>query len=601
MSEVNGNFTVEQGNFRTASACYNGGSVGEKEERVGHCPHASMNRLSVLLLVTLLAVCAAVFPALAYLQSTGVTAVATVQANIRAIPDVAGDLVGQTTAGIRYNILGRAELVPWYLLADPTTGDPLGWVFAELLVVQGDAAGLPVSTVEIGATGFTPETTGTPGAPQDGAQATQSAPPTPTLVAAVTGTVLGEINVRYGPGTTYPRIGVAFAGEQFRILTTHTQLPWVEVEYAAAPEGRAWVAVDLIEVQGDLSTLPSTSATQFNQPTLTPTPSVVQPAAGLLATPAPLSPRFRALGEQVWRLMLDAKFDPATSRMGSAFLMDLQTGEAFTFGNDIAFSGMSLTKIIIMTRWYLDREMPANNDEAVTIAEAMICSENISTNELLADIGGGNPFNGAIEVTNFLQDLGIAQTFLTAPYANDPFITPQAAIAPQTTADQRSAEPDPFNQITVDELGGFLASLYQCAYQDSGALLETFPDQITPRECRHVLRAMSDNKIDALFESGVPEDTRIAHKHGWISDTHGDAGIVFTPGGDFALVTVVHNPEWMDANESFPLMAEVSRAAWNYFNPDAQVEEIRFGVGVEECFLLGNPLIQELQSSTFDG
>jgi beta-lactamase class A len=298
--------------------------------------------------------------------------------------------------------------------------------------------------------------------------------------------------------------------------------------------------------------------------------------------------------------MLDAEFDPATSRMGAAFLMDLQTGEAFTFGNDIAFSGMSLTKIAIMTRWYLDREAPANNDEAVTLAEAMICSENISTNELLADIGGGNPFTGAIEVTNFLQDLGIANTFLTAPYANDPFITPQPAIIPQTNADQRRAEPDPYNQATVDELGGFLASLYECAYESSGALIETFPDRITPRECRQVLRAMSDNRIDALFESGVPRGTRIAHKHGWISDTHGDAGIIFTPGGDFALVTIVHNPVWMDANESFPLMAEISRAAWNYYNPDDPVDEIRFGVGVEECHLLGNPLIQELQSSTFD-
>src|SRR5690606_3035383 len=133
----------------------------------------------------------------------------------------------------------------------------------------------------------------------------------------------------------------------------------------------------------------------------------------------------------------------------------------------------------------------------VTIAEAMICSENISTNELLADIGGGNPFNGAIEVTNFLQDMGIANTFLTAPYANDPFVTPQAAIAPQTNADQHRAEPDPFNQATVDELGGFLASLYQCAYQDSGALIDTFGGRIAPRECRQVLRAMSDNRIDA--------------------------------------------------------------------------------------------------------
>lgn len=566
-----------------------------------------MKKLHIALLLALVAICAAVFPALAYFQSTGVTAEAIVQANLRSIPDVSGELVGEISAGTRYPVLGRSEFFPWYLLANPSNGEPMGWVFAELVVIQGTAETLPVSTAEVSASGAAPVASASPDAAANADAATSAdpamtptAPATPTIAAAVTGTILGEINVRYGPGTEYPRVGVANAGEQFSIVTTHTQLPWVEIDYPASPNGRAWVAVDLIEVQGNLAALPSISNTSFNLPTLTPTNSPVTTSAGLMSTPVPVSGGFRALGEQLWNLWISNQFDPATSRQGAFFLMDLQTGEAISLGADTAFSGMSLNKIAIMIRWYLDRELPADNDEAITIAEAMICSENISTNELLSDIGNGNPFNGAIEVTNFLQDLGIAQTFLTAPYANDPFITPQAAIAPQTTADQRSTNPDPFNQVTVDDMGGLLASLYQCAFEENGPLIDTFGGRIAPRECRQVVRAMSDNRIDALFESGVPENTQIAHKHGWISDTHGDAGIVFTPGGDFVLVTVVHNPSWMDANTSFPLMAEASRAAWNYFNPTDPYPEIRFGVGIEECFLLGNPLIQELQSSVLD-
>src|SRR5690606_15950696 len=151
--------------------------------------------------------------------------------------------------------------------------------------------------------------------------------------------------------------------------------------------------------------------------------------------------------------MQDAGFELGTSRPGAFFLMDLQTGEAITFGNDVAFSGMSLTKIAILARLYGLLDQPPDNDMAVTITEAMICSENISTNRMLSVIGDGSPFRGAREVTAFLQQLGLEHTFLTAPYANDPFITPEAASAPSTTADQRSAEPDPYNQMTVDEMG----------------------------------------------------------------------------------------------------------------------------------------------------
>ena len=47
---------------------------------------------------------------------------------------------------------------------------------------------------------------------------------------------------------------------------------------------------------------------------------------------------------------------------------------------------------------------------------------------------------------------------------------------------------------------------------------------------------MAQNKIGSLLEEGVPQETAVAHRHGWISDTHGDAGIVFTPEGNYVIV-----------------------------------------------------------------
>jgi hypothetical protein len=67
------------------------------------------------------------------------------------------------------------------------------------------------------------------------------------------------------------------------------------------------------------------------------------------------------------------------------------------------------------------------------------------------------------------------------------------------------------------------------------------------------------------------------------------------------LVTIVHNPVWMDYSESFPLLGEISRTVFNYYKPDAPVAEIRPGDGAEQCHLLGNPLIEDLTSRTFEG
>src|SRR5690606_35724797 len=140
----------------------------------------------------------------------------------------------------------------------------------------------------------------------------------------------------------YPRVGVGRVGEQYEITAWHTQLPWLQIRYPDSPNGYAWVAQDLLEVTGDVFSLTAISQMNFNLPTLTPTQPVLQSGAILGGTPVPLSPEFSALGSQLWDVLLSNGFDPATSRFGALFLMDLQTGEALVFGPEYAFSGTSI-------------------------------------------------------------------------------------------------------------------------------------------------------------------------------------------------------------------------------------------------------------------
>jgi hypothetical protein len=67
---------------------------------------------------------------------------------------------------------------------------------------------------------------------------------------------------------------------------------------------------------------------------------------------------------------------------------------------------------------------------------------------------------------------------------------------------------------------------------------------------------------------------RVSHKHGWSFNEHGDAGIVYSPGGDYVIYTLLAQPEndWLMSEYSFPILREISRSAYNYFNPDEPYE-----------------------------
>lgn len=561
------------------------------------------------IMITLALVGLLALTALAAAQGSPPTAEALGQANLRAVPDVASDQVGEIRAGTRYPIVGRSELYPWFLLGDAASGQPLGWVFADLVQVQGSLAAVPFSTLAVD-----PAAPPTAAAPPVGVAVPTNAAgplpspspsPSPTLNAAVSGLVQGEVNVRFGPGVEYPRIGVGQAGQRYEITGWHTQLPWLQIRFPDAPNGYGWVASDLLAVEGDLFSLPAITQTRFNLPTLTPTPPAVAAQTAPGAEPVALSPAFAALGSQLWDLVLRSGFDPLTSRFGALFVMDLQTGEAFSFGSEYAFSGTSITKIAILARLYAALNAPPAPRLAVDIANTMICSENVATNRLLDTIGGGSDYEGAWAVTAFLRQLGLQKTFLTTPYAipgATPAPPPAPIPLPTTPADQLKASPDPSNQLTVDEMGWLLADIYRCAYRGDGALLEQFPGQYEPRECRQMLHVMSSNTVDALLKAGVPADTRVAHKHGWINDTHGNAAVFFTPGGDYVITMMLYQPEWLNFTESLPVIAEASRLVYNYFNPAAPMLAIRDGFIPEAptCNFAGTPLIDDLVASTFD-
>jgi hypothetical protein len=179
-----------------------------------------------------------------------------------------------------------------------------------------------------------------------------------------------------------------------------------------------------------------------------------------------------------------------------------------------------------------------------------------------------DPVFGPIRVTDTLRELGFENTFMAgyfflgAPRLRD-YVTP---------ANQRpdlSTAPDRYNQTTASEIGMLLGDLYACG-QGGGALLAAFPGEITADECRKMLDLLAQNRIGVLIEAGVPDGTRVAHKHGWTDSPltwAADAGIVYSPAGDYVLTMYLWNDRDMIWEPTSGLMADLSRSVYNYFNP----------------------------------
>ena len=83
------------------------------------------------------------------------------------------------------------------------------------------------------------------------------------------------------------------------------------------------------------------------------------------------------------------------------------------------------------------------------------------------------------------------------------------------------------------------------------------------------------NKLPVLLTAGIPDGTRIAHKHGWVTyngviNAIGDAGIIYIPGRELCSGGVPTPSRPACLGSSFSIgFGIIAAAVYNYFNlPD---------------------------------
>jgi beta-lactamase class A len=279
------------------------------------------------------------------------------------------------------------------------------------------------------------------------------------------------------------------------------------------------------------------------------------------------------------RVLLEQTIDiSGFEGIADVYLLDLQNaqeihfarreGESIPVEPDIAFTASSIIKVPIMTSVF-SRAADNLDPESQRLLGEMITKSGNETADWLMD-RIIDPERAPLEVSSDMASLGLENTFLAGYFSlGAPLL--QAFETPANSRADINTDPDPYSQTTATDTGMLLADIYQCSQTGGGSLNAVFPGEITQAECQTMISLLVNNKLPSLLTAGVPEGTQIAHKHGWVStngiiNTIGDAGIIYTPGGNYVLVVFLNHPDQLVWEPASALIANLSKAVYNYYN-----------------------------------
>lgn len=177
--------------------------------------------------------------------------------------------------GTTLTITGRSADGGWYAayLADGTAG----WAAASQVRVFGDAAGLevvqdslgPVAVATLIAQASLPQqpfaTAAATPSPANGASAGTAPQPDapPSLTGPAVTVVVEGANVRAGPGTDFPVVGLLYANDRAALLGRSQAGDWLHVRL---PDSLGWIFAPLVETSLPIADLPVVDPPPADEP-----------------------------------------------------------------------------------------------------------------------------------------------------------------------------------------------------------------------------------------------------------------------------------------------------------------------------------------------
>jgi hypothetical protein len=250
-------------------------------------------------------------------------------------------------------------------------------------------------------------------------------------------------------------------------------------------------------------------------------------------------------------------------RIAGVYLKDLRTGQEYALNGDVAFSAGGWLRLAIALEAYrvTDGPLPAPAQNALT---AMLADGSAArADDVLLGIGRGDAMAGVDQVNALLKKAGLASTFIAQPPGSG--APPPAVVTPANSRADVSTDPDPVAQSTPTEIGLLLEMVEQCR-AGTGALVLAFAGQFGTDKCAQYQDLVAAQRIGALIKAVAPDATVIG-RQSWDDNTHGDAALVRSPGGDYLLTVVLHSAGGLNWADTSSIIQDIARAAYSFFNP----------------------------------
>ncbi len=248
---------------------------------------------------------------------------------------------------------------------------------------------------------------------------------------------------------------------------------------------------------------------------------------------------------------------------------DLRSGQTWMRNGDLAFSGVGAMRLPVALAVARSRDLAHDEARRAQVFQMLTNEAALSAlQELIADLGEGDPAKGTEQVTAFLRELGLVNSFIAWPF--DQPGAPPAVVTPANSRPDLPTNPDPQQQTTPEDVGVLLEMLYQCA-RNGGPLPLASEGAIEPAECQFILEAMAQNRLvdsqgqPTLLAAGLPPGIAFARRPGWTNETRTDAGIIMAGQSDYVLVVFLHRPLLMEWEEAVRMMRDMSRMTAQFF------------------------------------
>lgn len=85
----------------------------------------------------------------------------------------------------------------------------------------------------------------------------------------------------------------------------------------------------------------------------------------------------------------------------------------------------------------------------------------------------------------------------------------------------------------------------------------------TKEDCNDMIAILKDQRFNDLIPRDLPENVEVAHKTGWITGVHHDAGVVYLPDGQ-SYVLVLLSKNMQDSAKGTQQLADISKAFYDY-------------------------------------